>query len=339
MARGDQLGRQWKMIQILLSSHGGRSAAEMAETIGCHPRTVYRDLEALQIAGFPIYTEREGGKSRWSLLDTVKKGLPLPMNLTELMALYFSRDMVKVLKGTVFYDALESLFQKIKTTLPPAYIAYLQTIEESLHVRLQPYKPYAEFKEILNRVNDAVVNRRLIDIVYYTMSRKAQTRRRVAPYRIWFFNGTFYMIGYCMERKAMRTFALDRIKSVAMLDSGFSRPESDEIDRFMKTSFGIFTGDPVTVKIWFSARIAGYIAERIWHETQELTPRPDGSILFKARVAGIDEVRFWVMSWGSEARVIEPELLVDAILAEAEKMVESYRTAPPRPEADPGVPA
>ena len=58
MARGDQLGRQWKIIQTLVSARQGKSAAELAEDLECHPRTLYRDLEALQVAGFPIYTEK-----------------------------------------------------------------------------------------------------------------------------------------------------------------------------------------------------------------------------------------------------------------------------------------
>jgi len=62
MARGDQLGRQWKIIQTLITLKKGKSAAELATDLDIHPRTVYRDLVALQVAGFPIYTERgEGG--------------------------------------------------------------------------------------------------------------------------------------------------------------------------------------------------------------------------------------------------------------------------------------
>ena len=121
MARGDQLGRQWKIIQTLVSAKRGKSAAELAEDLKCHPRTIYRDLEALQVAGFPIYTEKLDGKALWSLLDTVKHQIPLPFSLTELMALYFGRDMLKVFRGTVFYDFLD-VFAKIKTTLPPESI-------------------------------------------------------------------------------------------------------------------------------------------------------------------------------------------------------------------------
>jgi integrase len=109
MARGDQLARQWKIIQTLITSRQGKSAAELAGEFECHPRTLYRDLEALQAAGFPIYTERVEGKNLWSLLDTLKHHIPIPFSLTELMALYFSTDMLKAFKGTAFHDFLESL--------------------------------------------------------------------------------------------------------------------------------------------------------------------------------------------------------------------------------------
>ena len=64
MARGDQLARQWKIIQMLVTSRQGKSAVDLASEIECHPRTLYRDLEALQAAGFPIYTARVKTKGR-----------------------------------------------------------------------------------------------------------------------------------------------------------------------------------------------------------------------------------------------------------------------------------
>ena len=111
----------------------------------------------------------------------------------------------------MFYDSLKSLSQKIRATLPPESMKYLNNLEQTLHIGLRPYKKYGKFKEIINRVNDAATNRKTIEIVYYTMSRKKESRRKVDPYRIWFFNGTFYMIGFCHMRSEVRIFALDRI--------------------------------------------------------------------------------------------------------------------------------
>ncbi len=148
---------------------------------------MYRDLEALQAAGFPVYTNIVGGKSMWSLLDTAKNNIPIPFSLTELMALYFSRGMMGALKDTVFYDSLESLFAKIKTTLTPAYIDYLGQIEKSLAVRAKPYKQYGKLRDIIGTVSEAAIQKKVVEIVYYTMSRKKETRRKVAPYKIMVF--------------------------------------------------------------------------------------------------------------------------------------------------------
>jgi predicted DNA-binding transcriptional regulator YafY len=324
MARGDQLGRQWRIIQTLLTSRQGKTASDLAAELECHARTVYRDLEALQLAGFPLFTDRIDGKNHWSLLENVKQQIPLPLSLTELMALYFSRDMLKILKDTVFYDALETLFQKIKATLPPAYIDYLGRIQKSLQVGYKPYKAYGRFKDILDRVNEAVVKRRFVEIVYFTMSRKRETERKVAPYKVWYFDGTFYLIGFCQLRQDVRLFAVDRIRKLELTEETFEMPDEFDGERFMQSSFGVFRGAPTSVKIRFDADVAGYIEEKTWHATQTLDPQADGSVVLSMQVAGIDEVKFWVMSWGSKATVLEPQSLRDAVCSEATGMIRHY---------------
>jgi predicted DNA-binding transcriptional regulator YafY len=335
MARGDQLGRQWRIIQTLLTSKLGKSAADLAEEMEANPRTVYRDLEALQVAGFPIYTERVDGKNLWSLLDTMKHHIPIPFNLMELMALYFSRDMMKVFKDTVFYDNLESLFNKIKTTLPKESLNFLDRTEHVLSLGIKPYKEYGRFKEIINRVNEAAVNRRSVEIVYFTMSRKKETKRKVDPYRIWFFDGTFYLIGFCHFREEVRIFALDRIKMLHQTKDPFEMQPEFDFDEFLKTSFGVFQGEPTQVKIRFSPEVAGYIKEKIWHDSQKLEYQEDGSLLFEAVVAGTQEIKYWILGWGSHAEVLEPESLKEEICAQAVATLNLYQNVTTVREAKP----
>jgi len=324
MARGDQLARQWKIIQTLISSRIGKAVSELAQDLRCHSRTVYRDLEALQAAGFPVYTDRVGGKNIWSLLETAKHSIPIPFSLPELMALYFSRGMMGVLKDTVFYDSLVSLFEKIKTTLPDEYITYLGQVEKSLEVRSKPHKQYAQMRSVIEKVSEAAIHRNYIEIDYYTMSRKTKTRRKVAPYKIWFFDGTFYLIGNCGLREDIRIFAMDRIQNLALVEETFEMPENFNVDEFMKSSFGVFQGEPVRVRIRFAADIADYIREKIWHDTQQIEPQNDGSVIFEAEVAGIAEIKFWILKWGAKAQVLEPESLREAVRKEAEEMVANY---------------
>jgi len=323
MARGDQLARQWKIIETLLASNTGKSAAQLADELDCNARTVYRDLEALQAAGFPLYTDRVDGKNLWSLLDSLKHHIPIPFNLTELLALYFSSDMLQFLQNTVFHDSLESLFDKIKTTIPAESKKYLDTVQQTFQVSLKQFKEYGKYREILNTIKDAAINHKTVEMVYFTMGRRKEGRRKVDPYRILFFNGTFYVIGFCHLRKDCRTFALERIKMLTTTDERFTVPEDFRLEDYMGAGFGIIGGSPEKVKIWFSPDIAGYIKEKTWHEGQVIKPQRDGSIIFEADVAITEELLSWIMGWGAKAEVLEPQALKDRIHAEVLAMLKA----------------
>ena len=324
MARGDQLSRQWRIIQSLMACSKGKSAGQLACELDCHSRTVYRDLEALQAAGFPLYTEQAGGKSLWSILDANQNRMPLPLNLTELMALYFSRNMLKVLKGTAIYDSLVGLFEKVKATLPPGYIAYLDKLGQSLEVGVKAYKPYQHFQTILTQVNEATQDQRYIEIEYFSMRRQELTRRRIAPYKVWFYDETFYVIGFCELRQSVRLFVIDRIGKLSICEEHFELPQDFDANEFMQPSFGVFQGETVEVRIRFTQEVAGYIQEKIWHPTQTLSLEDDGSLIFSVQVAGIEEIKYWVLKWGASAEVLEPEALRCAMLTEIQRMTENY---------------
>jgi len=324
MARGEQLGRQWIILQTLISSTTGKSVSDIADKLDCHSRTVYRDLEALQLAGFPIYDEKQNGKNVWFVLDSGKT-ISMPLSLPELMALYFGRDLLNVLKNTVFHDSLKSLFNKIKTNLPEGYLIFLEQFEKNLKVGHQPYKQHAELNGVIDIIHKAIERKKCIDISYFVISRKKKTKRRVAPYNIWYSNGTFYIIGHCMMRKMMRTFACDRIKEIYLTDESFMIPDNFNIDEYIQSSFGVFHGKTTKVKIWFAPEAAEYIKEKKWHESQEILDQIDGSIIFKAEVAGIHDIKIWIMSWGAKAKVIEPESLKKGIMSEIDSLVLLYK--------------
>lgn len=324
MPRGNQLERQWKLIQALIAGSRGKTAQELADDIECNLRSLYRDLEVLQTAGFPLCNEKVDGKKVWFVIDTYKSSIPLPLDVPELMALYFSLDMLRAMHDTAFYDSLESLFQKIKATLPPASNQFLQNFQQSIRVDQKQYRSYGRLKHIIVPLNDAIMRRSTIDIIYFALKGKSRTKRRVDPYKIWFINGTFYLIGHCHLRNEVRTFALDRIRSLDITKAIFSIPDDLNLEDFMSGSFGAYCGIPEKVKIVFAPEIAGYIEEKVWHASQRIDAEPDGSIIFEAKVAINEELENWVLSWGAKARVLEPEELRMRIHAEARKMAGAY---------------
>jgi predicted DNA-binding transcriptional regulator YafY len=258
-------------------------------------------------------------------VDEWRHHLPVPFTLAELMALYFSRDLIKVFRGTAFHDALESLFQKVKTTLPPESLAYLEQVEQTLCVGIKPYKDYRKFREIINRINEAAVKRRIVDMIYRTMSRGGEeTRCRVDPYRIMFFDGTFYLVGWCHLRKEVRMFVLDRIRMLSLTEETFEAPGDFDLEAYMRSPFRVIHDRPVKVAVRFDRKVAGYIREKIWHHTQRIEPQKDGSILFSAEVAGTDEVKHWVLGWGKHAEILQPEFLREEVALELQDCWRRY---------------
>jgi predicted DNA-binding transcriptional regulator YafY len=324
MARGDQLARQWMIFQHLMSSKHGKTVNDLAADLDCHPRTVYRDLDALQVGGFPIYSENVNGTNFWALLESAKKPVPVPFSLPELIALYFGRDVLKILKNTVFHDSLQSLFKKIKTTLPVESKKYLKQVEMSLRAASGPHKKYDKFKDTIETLNEAVINKKVVEIVYYTMSRKKVTQRKVAPYKIWFFDGTFYLIGHCRAKKDIRIFAVDRIKMLNLTGERFEVPADFDADEFMKASFGVFIGQPVHVKIRFTSDAAGYVKEKVWHNSQKISAQNDGSVILELDVAGTREIKHWILRWGAQAQVLQPDALREEIRSEAAEILGVY---------------
>ncbi len=326
MARGDQLARQWKILQTLMAAKNGKSAGELSRELECHLRTVYRDLEALQAAGFPIYTHRENAVSRWALMGTARHPFPLPLSLTEMMALYFSRGLLMSLRESVFYESLESLFLKIKATLPPEYIHHLDQINKVFQIAPAPYRQLGAYKKNLDDLNQAILDRRYVEMTYYAVSKREETQRVLAPYKIRFFRGTYYLIGYCMLRREIRVFAVDRIIELRIRDDVFPMDCDVDIDRITKSSLGVFLGESQKIRIWFSPEVGDYIKETVWHTSQTIHPHKDDSLILEMHVAVSDELKQWVMRWGADARVLEPQVLTDMIQKEAFALVDRYKS-------------
>ncbi len=127
--RGDQLARQWRIIRAIEASPNGLTITEIAQREETGIRTINRDLEALQTAGFPLYTEKIEWANRWPFIDPFKfKILPL-FTLTGLRSLYFHKELIRVLKGLLFINPWNGpskksrLLKSISGTCPASWAA------------------------------------------------------------------------------------------------------------------------------------------------------------------------------------------------------------------------
>ncbi|OGP63888.1 MAG: hypothetical protein A3K22_03240 [Deltaproteobacteria bacterium RBG_16_42_7] len=92
----------------------------------------------------------------------------------------------------------------------------------------------------------------------------------------------------------------------------------------LESAFDIVSDDPIEAKIWFSADQAKYIKERKWAKDQKITDQPDGSVILEMKTSGCDDVKRWVLSFGAEAEVLEPEKLRRDVMNELKTASRKY---------------
>jgi len=304
--RGDQLSRQWRVLRQIEVSRNGLLATEIAGLGGVSLRTAYRDLDDLQLAGFPLYAEKEEKGQRWKFVDSYLFKVPQPFTFTELMSLHLSKDLFKVFEGTVFGESMKSLFDKVRAALPPETLGFLDRVKARYRMGGTPCKNYQRYREIVGQVNQAVLDGRSIEIAYHALQGDAPSLRKVDPYKIWFYDGTIYIIGMCHLRAEIRTFVLDRINMLRITDETYTVPDHFVFEEYVKNSFKVMQDDLHTVRIRISPAWTRYVCERTWHPSQCVQKLIDGGVELSFRVAGLDEMCQWLMSFGPEACVIEP---------------------------------
>lgn len=321
--RGDQLARQWQLIQRLAKSRYGISLDVLAEELSCVRRTVYRDLDALMLAGFPVVSEKREGRVYYRFLDSFQLG-DVPFTSDEILALAFSEDLLRTLEGTVFHDSIGSALAKIRAGLSPELSEYLGRLGEVFRVLPGPHKNYAHLRETIQMLNDAVLGRQTVRIRYRTGRTGSVATRSIDPYRVWYRAGGLYVVGLDHKSGEIRTFAVDRIRRIEATAKRFTRDPTFDFDSYTGASFGVISEPATRVSILFEKRWASYVEERTWHSSQQLTTRPGGRLLLSMEVGGTAELRTWVMSFGSGARVLEPESLRAEVLEELRAALTLY---------------
>jgi predicted DNA-binding transcriptional regulator YafY len=293
MGRNDQVIRQWSILRRLESSRGA-SLQELADSLPDdfrkHLRTIRRDLEALEAAGYPVLTERSSGQTRWKLIDGFRQLPALGFAPTELMALVFSRELLRPLDGTHIQAALESALAKVTAALPPAALDFVRSMHDFLSVRIGSHKTYRAHREILDRLTRAITDRRVVQMRYFTASRRVTTRREVDPFHLWYAAGALYLIAYDHRRREVRTFAVERIRSLSTTDRPYQLPLGFDPDFYTQDALVVMRGMPVGVELLFDRATAAWVRDRIWHPSQQLTPARGGRLRMTLRVANTREL-------------------------------------------------
>ena len=285
-------------------------------------RTAYRDLDFLRDDWrVPLEFDRSQGTYR---LTEPTVALPLvTLSEGELVALYFAEKVLAQYRGTPFEPDLASAFRKIQDLLPGEVRVSPASLDDFLS--LDPGPLHTPDAQVFRDVLAALRLRRRLLVRYRSLSSNRTAQRTIHPYHLFNHHGDWYVAGWDEARKQIRIFALHRIRRATLATAGFEVQPGFRFDEFMADAFAVQKGEkPVAVSIRFAPRQARWIRERRWHKTARVQEQLDGGLVLHLRVAETSEIRRWVLQFGSEAEVLAPQSLRDAVARELAAALGAY---------------
>ena len=311
----------------MIQSPAGVAVDDAARKLDCTIRTIWRDLRVLEQAGFPLYGDKDanGRRSIWKLQEDFKLGLPVKLTLAETAALLMSRDLLRLAGAQALGPAISAAFDKVGRVLNRDARQLLDQMRESIGVRTVGAKLQAPAAEHVALIQRALLERRRLDMRYYSMSRDQENQRQVDPYHLTVYDGGFYLVGYCYLRKTERIFAVERIRELRMLAMRFQARPGFNVEEYLKHVWGIVKGEIVPVQVIFTRSVARYIQDRLWHPSQKFRELADGRLEMSLRVADTLELRRWVLGYGADAEIVSPAGLRESLRENVEALAEALR--------------
>jgi len=221
MRRADRL---FRVVQLL---RGGRlqTARSLAEKLQVSHRTIYRDIQDLQLSGMPILGEAGVGYTLRRDLDIP----PLMFDREEIAALVLGARMVEAWGGTQLTEAANRALRKIEAVLP----AELREKVDDVLLYAPGFRAPLELRQKLDALHTSAQQRRVV-LLAYSREDGEPSVRRVHPLALYFWGGTWTLAAWCELRTDFRNFRVDRIQHADCLDEHFTPKPGQTLSDFLR---------------------------------------------------------------------------------------------------------
>jgi proteasome accessory factor B len=310
----------------LLEARRGMTLDDLAEECGVDRRTIHRDLNAVEEAGYSLTSEWQEGKKVYSFLTRSRNIPPITFTLAQLMSLYILRSLGVYLADTPFRKEVDELFRTITSVLPDRYVAHLERIARVSLPILHGARDYTAASPHMEGLQRALLHQYRIRLLYAKQGRGATGEYEVDPYTLVFHKGGIYLLGYAHNRNAMRLFALERVRGVEVTRQRFDIPEGYDPEAQFRSAFGLVSDTPMRVVVRFSPEVAPSVKERLWMPGQKVKTDREGRVTLEFEAAGEKELLSWILSYGAHAEVLEPPDLRREVKRQVREMREFYRS-------------
>ncbi len=312
-SQSNKTARLEQIKHLLLRHTQGLTVSEIAQHIGVNRSTVWHYYYDADLP----HTHYEMGSDKRIRLNTDRLNFNISLDLNEALALYLSVRMFTTRMDR--HDpsaatAMRKISHAIELIAPEiSRFMALSADRADGDDQLQD----ALYIEVLGTLTKAWATGRQVQIRYASERSGEDHDYTFCPYLIepYAIGQTTYVIGVLADPSQMRTFKIQRIKSAQLLPFSYSIPRDFDADEYLEYAWGIWTGDnrPVEVVLHFSSRVAKRVKETRWHRKQQIEDQADGSLIWRSRIAEPKEMLPWILGWGNDVQVIEPQSLCDQV--------------------------
>lgn len=305
---------------FLLQNRPNQKASELAEELGVSLRTVHRYFEMLDEMGIPVYSER-GPYGGFSLVRGYKMP-PLVFTLEEAVAVVLGTGLVQELWGDLYREAARGALAKLENLLPEEQVREVAWARQSLVATGMHRADLKALTPTLEKLRRATREHRGVEMTYQTSQVPHPSQRGLDPYALVHRWGWWYVVGFCHTRQEVRTFRVDRIFDIALLDTTFTPALDFNLQEYLKKE--LEAQPKIMARLRFEAAFTDLLAgNQSYWETVE--PQPDGSVEVTFAAPALEWAAATTLAYGPAVEVLEPPALRAMVMEWIEATERKYK--------------
>jgi predicted DNA-binding transcriptional regulator YafY len=302
------------IIERLLLARRSVGFAELQQRLGVSRATLFRDLTALRDRmNVPVIHDRDTGTYR---IDSSVERYELPgvwFSAGEIHALLSMQQLLAAFDtGGILAEHISPLRERLACMLKTVSPAS-EDISQRIHILSAAARPCAP--QHFPTIAAALMERQRLSIDYSARSNGTASERQISPQRLTHYRDNWYLDAWCHLRDELRSFAVDAIKAVKIVDAPASEIAEDQLNAALGAGYGIFSGSEVRwATLKFTAQRARWVAAEHWHPEQEGRFLDDGSYQLRLPYSNDPELIMDILKYGPECEVIAPPALREKVV-------------------------
>lgn len=318
-----------RLVRLLTRKHQpAMSLQRIRDELECSESSAKRYIRELrETFQYPIEHDRELGGYRITPGKEGDAGLELPglfFSESELSALMTMRQLLSAVRPGLFERDLAPLGKRVEKLLAETGV---EPAEVARRIRIVTIGARPAEDKVFRACADAALSRRRLRMQYKSRGRDGDWEdREISPQRLVRYRENWYLDSWCHDRNGIRVMALDQMRETRVLDAPARDVPEEELDQVLKSSYGIFTGEPTaTAVLRFTPHRAQWVSKEDWHSEQTSRWLEDGSYELCVPYDRPEELLMDILKHGADVEVVGPVELRDVVAGLVGRMVGVYR--------------